>query len=60
MLIDRVLRADDAASQILQAMALGREIVCPGFFTKLHVHVISKILPASLYSASVQVNYIYI
>jgi hypothetical protein len=50
-----VVRAEDAAKDILRAMYLGREMVAPGVFTKLNLHIVSKLLPPSVYSASVQV-----
>eukprot|EP01033_Poteriospumella_lacustris_P000501 gene501-335_t len=49
-----VVRAEDAAKDILRAMYLGREMVAPGVFTKLNLHIVSKLLPPSVYSASVQ------
>lgn len=52
----RVVRAEDAAKDILRAMYLGREMVAPGVFTKLNLHIVSKLLPPSVYSASVQVS----
>lgn len=52
----RVVRAEDAAKDILRAMYLGREMVAPGLFTKLNLHIVSKLLPPSVYSASVQVR----
>lgn len=50
-----VVPTEKAAQEIARAVRLGRELVCPGLFTKLHVHVLSKLLPPSVLSAAVQV-----